>query len=75
MQVELTSSRAGQGIDWWDGDIVELPTDEAMRLIAADQAKPVGRNTEAAVVGPAETAALSHQPNFRKRGRKYVSNE
>jgi hypothetical protein len=41
MQVELLVSRAGPGISQNAGDIVEVTSDEAARMIAAGQASPV----------------------------------
>ena len=69
MQVELLTSRAGLGWEEREGEVVEVPADEAMQLIRAGQAKAVQQQPEAATIGPAENAAGFHKPFNRKRGK------
>jgi hypothetical protein len=68
MKVRMLTGMAGVGIDWWDGDVVEVTHDEAERLIKAGQAERYQETEiETAVVGPTETAALKFKPRHRRR--------
>ncbi len=71
MKVELLTSRAGIGWEEREGEVVEVPADEAMQLIRAGQAKAACSepDIEAATIGPAENAAVFHKPFNRKRGK------
>ena len=75
MKVRMLTDRAAWGMYHADGDIVNLPRDEALRLIHAGQAELVKgeRQVETATVGPTETAAIDIQPK-RKRQRRKISN-
>lgn len=50
MQIRLLVPRAGIGFSQRPGDIIDVPDDEAVRMIKADQAEPVreGRAPEKA---------------------------
>ncbi len=68
MKVTMLTGMAGIGIDWWEGDVVEVTHDEGQRLIKAGQAERYQENQiETAAVGPAETAALKFKPSHRRR--------
>lgn len=68
MKVRMLTGMAGVGVDLWEGDVVDLPRDEAERLIKAVQAERYQENEiETAEVGPTETAALKFKPRHRRR--------
>jgi len=68
MKIRMLTGMVGVGIDLWDGDVVDMPHDEAERLIKAGQAERYQETEiETAEVGPTETAALKFKPRHRRR--------
>lgn len=49
MEVVLTEPRVGPGVDQQPGDQISVPDEEARRMIARGQAKPVDREPQTAV--------------------------
>ena len=65
MRVRLTTWRVcGHGTTQRPGQEIELPDDEAQRLIAAGSAVAVAAETETTTVAPAENASLC-RPKLR----------
>ena len=63
MRIRLTSDRAGVTFYQRAGQIIDVPTDEAMRLLAADAAEVVPDEPETAAVEPPRNAArVSRRP-------------
>lgn len=65
MRVELTTDRVCYGNVQRDGEILDLPDDEARALIAANSAKPIDNNP--AVEASSEPALSSHNKQRTRR--------
>lgn len=63
MLIRLTTDRAGYGFLQLEGETIDLPAEEAERLIAAGQAE---RITQRIV----ETTAIDHRTRETRGGRK-----
>lgn len=72
MKIRLLCDRAGFGFTDWEGDLIDLPSDEARRLIAAGQAELVQPEVqrEVATVGAAENASLKFVNQNHPKRRK-----
>jgi hypothetical protein len=67
MRITLTTDRATQTMFARAGDTVDLPTDEARRMIAAGQAELAGTaDRESAASAPTHQAAQTSPPGNRK---------
>ena len=60
MKLLLTTSRAGERISQPAGTIIDVPEDEARRLLAARQAQRLDATPEQAMVTPLQTAMQPH---------------
>lgn len=67
MRVELTTDRVCYGNVQRDGEILDLPDDEARALIAADSAKPIDTNQAGADASkPADIFPTNKQRTRRR---------
>ena len=66
MRVKLTTFRAGNRGSQRPGDVIEVPDDEAARLIADQSAVPVAAATERAVAGPAKNETRRNSGRSRR---------
>ena len=69
MRIRLKTDRCGAGFIQRDGEEIDLPRDEALRLVAAGQAELVREEKaiEVETIGAAEYATPRHQrPKFRR---------
>jgi hypothetical protein len=79
MLIQLTTPRVGPTCNDTDGDVIDVPADEAGRLIAGGQAVPfhdAGEtdDAEAAVLLPvAERAVLDPKPKPKKRSGPHAA--
>ena len=68
MQILITSSIAGPTWSYQRGQRIDIPEDEAMRLVAGGVARLVEQPVETAAVAPAlETATVTRSAKPRKR--------
>lgn len=74
MKVILTTDRVGVLLCQREGDEIDLPGEEALRLIRLGQAIAVSSTTEcAAIASPPENAAIQFKPNKKKRKHHHAS--
>jgi hypothetical protein len=70
MRIRLTTDRAGVTFYQRAGEIINVSTDEALRLFAADAAEPVEDEPETAAVAPSRNAARVRRPGRSSKQSK-----
>lgn len=68
MRIQLTTDRAGVTFYQREGEIVDLPSDEALALVRSGQAIPVidSATIETAALSPRESVEIRNGPKHRK---------
>jgi len=70
MRIKMLTSIAGSDFAARPGEVIDVESGLAARLIASEQAEAADQATEAAAVGRADRTATSAPAKPRKRGRR-----